>query len=78
MVATNHNNYQNHGNYQSQQLSVTCVIKKRKKMSPSAKTSFFFLHTQKSIIKLIDETSTFKGFEEETNLGKAITQNSNN
>jgi len=47
-------------------------------MSPSAKTSFFFSHTQKSIIKLIDETSTFKGFKEETNLGKAMTQNSNN
>jgi hypothetical protein len=42
-------------------------------MIPSAKTLLFFSHTQKSIIKLIDETSTFKGFEEETNLGKALT-----
>jgi hypothetical protein len=37
-----------------------------------------FFHTKKSINKLIDKTSTFKGFEKETNLGKALAQNSNN
>jgi hypothetical protein len=37
-----------------------------------------FSHTQKSIIKLIEKTSTFKGFEEESNLGKALAQNSSN
>jgi hypothetical protein len=47
-------------------------------MSPSATSSFFLPHTQKSIIKLINETSTFKGFEEETNLGKALAQNFGN
>ncbi len=47
-------------------------------MSPSARTSFFLSHTQKSIIKLIDETSTFKTFEEETNLGKAFVENPSN
>jgi hypothetical protein len=47
-------------------------------MFPSVRASFFFSHTQKSIIELIDETSTFKGFEEETNLGKVFAQNSNN
>jgi hypothetical protein len=38
----------------------------------------YFSHTQRSIIKLIDKTSTFKGFEEETNLGKAFAQNFSN
>jgi hypothetical protein len=47
-------------------------------MSPRAITSFFLSHTQKSIIKLIDETLSFKGFEEETSLGKALAQNFGN